>query len=68
MHFEAFHGLKIKISEKGQPRWPSGLAPPSAWDVILVTRDRGPRQAPCMEPVSPSAYVSASLCVSVMNK
>ena len=53
-----------------------GLVPPSAQGVILETSDRVPRQAPCMEPASPSAYVSASLslslslcvCVSLMNK
>ena len=49
--------------------WPSGLAPPGAWGVILVTQDRVPRWAPCMEPASasPCACVSASLSVS-MNK
>ena len=40
---------------------------PAAQGVILETRDRVPRQAPCMEPASPSACVSASLSVS-MNK
>ena len=56
--------------EAGQPQWRSGLAPPAARGVILETRDRVPRQAPCMEPASPSACVSASLSlsVSVMNK
>ena len=48
--------------------WLSGLAPPTAQDVILETRDGVPRWAPCMEPASPSACVSASfslsLCVS----
>ena len=47
----------------GQPQWPSGLALPSAWGVILETQDRVSRQAPCMEPASPSACVSATLCV-----
>ena len=37
---------------------------PSAQGVILETWDRVPCQAPCMEPASPSACVSASLCVS----
>ena len=43
---------------------PSGAAVwrlPSAQGVILETRDRIPRRAPCMEPASPSACVSASL-------
>ena len=31
-------------------------------------RDRVPHRAPCMEPASPSAGVSTSLSVSVMNK
>ena len=32
--------------------------------MILELRDQVLRQAPCEEPASPSAYVSASLCVS----
>uniref|UniRef100_A0A8C0KH11 Uncharacterized protein n=1 Tax=Canis lupus dingo TaxID=286419 RepID=A0A8C0KH11_CANLU len=50
----------------GQPGWIRGLAPPSAQGVILGTRDQVPHRAPCMEPASPSASVSASLplCVS----
>ena len=54
----------------GHPGWLSGLALPSSQSVILETRDQVPRQAPCMEPVSPSAYVSASrsLCVTIINK
>ena len=43
----------------GQPRWCSGLALPAAQGVILETLDRVPRWAPCMEPASPSACVSA---------
>ena len=58
------HGLRTII--RGRPRWLSGLAPPSAQGVILETRERVPRLAPCMEPDSPSACVSASL--SLMNK
>ena len=57
-----------KHSKEGQPRWRSSLAPPSAQGVILETRDRVPRQAPCMEPASPSACVSASLSLPLMNK
>ena len=50
----------------GQPRWLSGLALPATCGVILGTRDQVPRWAPCMEPASPSAWVSASLslCLS----
>ena len=51
--------------EGGQPWWLSGLVPPLAQGVILETRDRAPRQAPCMEPASPSACVSASLSLSL---
>ena len=58
----------LKIQCMGQPRWPSGLAPPSAQGVILETWDRVPRRVPCVGPASPSACVSASLCVSLMNK
>ena len=41
---------------------------PSAQGIILETRDRVPRRAPCTEPASPSACVSASLSGSLMNK
>ena len=34
------------------------------WGMILETGDQGPRQAPCTEPASPSACVSASLSLS----
>ena len=37
---------------------------PSAQGEILESRDRVPHRAPCMEPASPSACVSASVCVS----
>ena len=50
-----------KYVQYGQPQWLSGLVLPSAQGLILKTRDRVPRQAPCVEPVSPSACVSASL-------
>ena len=36
--------------------------------VIPGSWDRVPHQAPCEEPASPSACVSASHCVSIMNK
>ena len=35
----------------------------SAEGVIPETRDQVPYRAPCIEPTSPSAYVSASLCL-----
>ena len=61
--------LILKLAQ-GQPWWPSSLVPPSAQGVILETWDQVPCPAPCMEPASPSAYVSASLflSVSLMNK
>ena len=37
---------------------------PLAQGVILETWDGVPHQAPCREPASLSAYVSASLCIS----
>ena len=37
---------------------------PSAQGVILGFQDQASHGAPCGEPASASAYVSASLCVS----
>ena len=55
----------LRTEQWGQPLWCSGLAPPAAWGVILETPDQVPHQVPCMEPASPSACDSASLCVSI---
>ena len=41
---------------------------PLAQGVIPEFRDGLPYRAPCEKPASPSAYVSASLYVSLMNK
>ena len=41
---------------------------PSAQGMILGSWDQVLHRAPCGEPASPSACVSASLCVSLMNK
>ena len=41
---------------------------PLAQGVTLGSQDQVPRRAPCMEPAFPSACVSASLSVSLMNK
>ena len=41
---------------------------PSAQGLILESPARVPHRAPCMEPASPSACVSASFSVSLMNK
>ena len=49
------------------PRTPGGSVVehlPWAQGVILGSWDRVPHRAPCREPASPSAWVSASLCVS----
>ena len=56
----------LKKNKDGQPGWLRGLAPPLAQGVILETGDQVPCQAPCMEPASLSACVSApppSLCL-----
>ena len=41
---------------------------PSAQVMILESWDQGPHRAPHRESASPSACVSASLCVSLMTK
>ena len=41
---------------------------PSAQVMIPGSWDRVPHRGPCREPASPSTCVSASLCVSPMNK
>ena len=41
---------------------------PLAQGVILESQDRVPHQAPSMEPASPSACVSLSFSLSLMNK
>ena len=53
-----FHMFKSYLRAPG---WLSGLASPSAQGMILETQDWVPHRAPCMEPASPSACVSASL-------
>ena len=40
---------------------------PSAQGMVLESQDRVPHWAPCREPASPSACVSASLPLSLMN-
>ena len=50
------------------PEWHLGGSvvehPPLAQGMIPESWDRVLQQLPCREPASPSAYVSASLCVS----
>ena len=53
------------------PGWLSGLSIQlllSAQVTVSGSWDRVPHRAPCREPASPSAYVSASLSVSLMDK
>ena len=64
-----FPSLKLKIdvlrgSLGGSVVWPL----PLAQGVILESWDPVPRWAPGMEPASPSAYVSASLSLSLKNE
>ena len=64
--FENQKGLKLfKWVREGSLGGAAIWRLPLAQGVILETRDRVPRQAPCMEPASPSAYVSASLSLSL---
>ena len=58
--FQILKKKKIEGSLGGTAVWHLSLAQ----GVILETRDQIPGRAPCMEPASPSACVSASLCVS----
>ena len=59
---EHFFVLNAELWSAG---WLSGLVPPSAQGLILGTWDRVPRRAPYIGPGSPSACVSASLCLSL---
>ena len=54
--------IKIKINKNENSTGDAWV--PSAQGMIPESRDRVPNQAPCMEPASPSACASASLCVS----
>ncbi|XP_048967474.1 ribosomal protein uL3-like isoform X2 [Canis lupus baileyi] len=49
---------------QGAQRFSAACSP----GVILETRYLGPRRAPCLEPASPFASVSASLCVCVSHE
>ena len=41
---------------------------PLVQGMIPESQDQVPHRAPCREPASPSVCVSASLCVSLMDK
>ena len=61
----------VKENESGIPGWRSGLAP--AFGPGHDPGDLGSNPTSgsrCMEPASPSAYVSASVCVcvTIINK
>ena len=59
----------LKNHNLGIPGWRSGLAP--AFGPGRDPRDPGSNPTSgsrCMEPASPSAYVSASLSVTIINK
>ena len=62
-------GTRMKSKYVGIPGWRSGLAP--AFVPGHDPRDPGSNPtlgSRCMEPTSPSAYVSASLSVTIINK
>ena len=59
--------FRVLIAHTWQPGWLSGLALPSAQDLILETWIESHIGLPCMEPASPSVCVSASLS-SLMNE
>ena len=40
---------------------------PLAQGVVPASWDQVARRAPCVEPASPSAYISASLCVCIFQ-
>ena len=67
---------KVRMYKKSGQSWLEGSSSgslggsavehlPSTQGVILESRDRVPHRAPYMEPASLSAYVSASLSVSL---
>ena len=60
--------LPVNLQSGGQPRWLSDLALPLAQGLMLGTWDPVPRRAPCTEPASPSACVSASLSLSLSHE
>ena len=59
---------KSIIKSQGTPGWLSDEHLPLAQGMILESRDPVPHRAPPEEPASPSACVSASLPVFLMNE
>ena len=60
-------GDAITFQKVGQPWWLNGLVLPAAQGVILESRDRVLRGAPCIEPASPLP-VSLPFNLSVSNE
>ena len=52
----------------GAPGWLHGQAPAFGSDHDPGARDQVPHPVPCREPAFPSACVSASFSVSLLNK
>ena len=63
-----FHSSLQKTLEEGPLGGSGAECLPSAQVMIPESRDQAPHRAPRREPASPSAYVFASLSVSIMNK
>ena len=57
---------KAQIQKTGAARVAQRLS--ATFGLGCDPGDQVPHRASCMEPASPSACVSASLCVSLMNK
>ena len=55
-----------KNNELGTPGWLSSWAAAFGSGRDPPVPESVPRPAPCTEPASPSAYLSASLCMSLM--
>ena len=60
--------VEIRNSTGPAPGGLSGGASAFSPGVTPGSWDRVPYRAPCMEPASPSAWVSASLSLCLMNK
>ena len=57
-------GMTLRSQRTGAAWMAQGFSATFSPGVILETRDRVPHRASCMEPASPSACISASLCLS----
>ena len=71
MRLDPMDKQMFKMSKGGTPGWLSGWVPAFGPGCDLRIRDLVLHRAPCEEPASPSAYVSASalnLCLLWINK